>query len=137
MSKSIKIITGFLGVSMFMFGVLKFINPFKNWYTQQILLSDFPLQTLSYWAGQLGEIIVGLGFIIIITNKKINSSAFKLIFYGGNILIIIMMITAFYVHQHPNVPSDILPLKISPPYIPGLFLVLSVVNIYLKKYSKS
>ena len=133
MTKSIKIITGFLGISMFMFGVLKFINPFKHWYTQQILLSELPFKTIPYWSGQLGEIIVGIGFIILLTNRKITPSKFNSIFYSGNILVIVMMLVAFYVHLHPNVPADILPLKISLPFIPGFFLCLAIFNLYLKK----
>ena len=44
-----------------------------------------------------------------------------------------MMLVAFYIYVHPNVPADVLPLKISPPFIPGLFLVLAILNLYLKK----
>lgn len=133
MNKSVKVITGFLGISMFMFGVLKFVNPFKNWYSQQIFLSDFPLPILSYWMGQLGEIIVGVAFIFLLFNhKKISSLKLNLIFNLGNFSIIIMMLVAFYVHAHPNVPADVLPLKISPPYIPGFFLLLAIANIYFK-----
>jgi len=32
---------------------------------------------------------------------------------------------------HPNVPADVLPLKIKPPFIPGFLLVLAIADIFL------
>ncbi len=43
------------------------------------------------------------------------------------------MLVAFYVHLHLRVPASVLPLKIRPPFIPGFFLVLALVNIYWGK----
>ncbi len=42
-----------------------------------------------------------------------------------------MMGTAIYVHLQPNVPAEVLPLKIKPPFIPVFFLLLALTNIYL------
>ena len=64
MKKTAAIITAFLGISMFMFGVLKFIDPFKTWYVTQVTKSELPFPSLSYWSGQLGEIVVGLALIL-------------------------------------------------------------------------
>ena len=134
MTKSVKFITGFLGLSMFMFGILKFVNPFKGWYRAQVMASELPFPEIVYWAGQLGEIAVGIGFFFLLfKNENLTRNTFNRIFYTGNILIAAMMLAAFYVHLHPNVPSDVLPLKISPPYIPGFFLLLSILNMYLDK----
>jgi len=134
MTRSVKFITGFLGVSMFMFGVLKFENPFKGWYTTQVMSSELPFPEIVYWAVQLGEIAVGIGFLFLLLKvKNLTRSTFNRIFYTGNILIAAMMLAAFYVHLHPNVPLDALPLKVRPPYIPGFFLLLSMLNIYLGK----
>jgi len=41
------------------------------------------------------------------------------------------MLTAVYVHLNPNVPADVLPLKIKPPYIPLFLLVIALTNIVL------
>jgi len=42
-----------------------------------------------------------------------------------------MTLTAVYVHLHPNVPADVLPLKIKPPFIPLFFLLIVLSNIIL------
>ncbi|WP_424962906.1 hypothetical protein [Ekhidna sp.] len=136
MKKAHKILTGFLGISMFMFGMLKFVNPFKGWYSVQVQMSALPLQSLSYWAGQLGEILVGAAFIVLAFSCLVQKSRVKnLISVYGNLLIVVMMLAAFYVHMHPDVPASVLPLKIRPPAIPAVFLVLAVVNIYAGRKS--
>ncbi|UII23366.1 hypothetical protein [Fulvivirga ligni] len=130
MKKSVKVISLFLGVSMFMFGVLKFIDPFKSWYTVQVQSSELPFP--SYWAGQLGEIFSGILFLLLVTRfHSLPAKAFKILFLMDNLLVIIMMVVAFYVHLHPNVPQDVLPLKFRPPVIPAVFLILAVINLVL------
>lgn len=137
MTKTNKIITGILGISMFMFGILKFINPFKDWYSAQVIKSELPFPTLSFWSGQIGEILFGVLLLyILFINTEISKKNFNRIFLLGNMSIIVMMIVAFYVHIHPNVPAEILPLKISPPYIPGIFLFLAILNLYTKNYKQ-
>ena len=133
MTKTNRIISGFLGISMFMFGVLKFVNPFKSWYSTQIMKSELPFPNLSFWSGQIGEIIVGIVLIcILLSGSKLKQNILNKIFSIANVSIIMMMLVAFYVHLHPNVPSEVLPLKISPPIIPGVFMLLAIANIYLK-----
>lgn len=133
MTKTNRIISGFLGISMFMFGVLKFVNPFKSWYSTQIMKSELPFPNLSFWSGQIGEIIVGIVLIcILLSGSKLKQNILNKIFSIANGSIIMMMLVAFYVHLHPNVPSEVLPLKISPPIIPGVFMLLAIANIYLK-----
>lgn len=128
--KLVKIISGFLGVSLFMFGVLKFVDPFKSWYTLQITASELPFP--SYWLGILGEVTVGLSLIFaLVFIEKIGQKNFNRLIYVCGIIIVLMMLTAFYVHYHPSVPADVLPLKIKPPYIPGSFMVLAGINMYL------
>lgn len=118
---------------MFMFGVLKFVNPFKSWYSTQIMKSELPFPNLSFWSGQIGEIIVGIVLIcILLSGSKLKQNILNKIFSIANVSIIMMMLVAFYVHLHPNVPSEVLPLKISPPIIPGVFMLLAIANIYLK-----
>lgn len=132
MNKPTKRISLFLGVSMFAFGTLKFLDPFKLWYTTQIVTSDLPFQQWSYWAGQLGEILCGLVFILLpLFEQRIPTKINKTIFYINNIAIALMMVVAVYVHLHPHVPSDVLPLKIKPPIIPSIFLMISLINIRL------
>lgn len=137
MSKSNRIITTFLGVAMFLFGVLKFIDPFKSWYTIQVTKSELPFQQLSYWSGQIGEILVGIIFIYtLIYRSRINPKTAGKLLLAGNALVILMMVVAIYVHLHPEVPEEVLPLKISPPIIPGIFLLVAAWNIFLSKQKK-
>lgn len=126
--KAIKISSWILGVTMFSFGILKFVDPFKSWYTAQITYSG--MSSIMYWLGQIGEIITGILFIYLILNHKyLAGRSFKWLMRLANLGVIIMMLTAFYVHLHPNVPADVLPLKISPPVIPGFFMLIAIYNI--------
>lgn len=130
--KYIKSISWFLGLSMLTFGVLKFVNPFKEWYSVQVTNSG--LSEYSYWLGIAGEITVGITLIGILVYKgKISEKTFNGIVVAGSRIIIIMMIVGIFVHLQPEVPADVLPLKIKPPYIPGFFLLLALANIILTR----
>ncbi|MTI38935.1 hypothetical protein [Fulvivirga lutimaris] len=134
MKKSVKSISLFLGISMFAFGMLKFIDPFKSWYTTQVVMSELPFQQLSYWSGQLGEILSGLIFLLLVLYRhKISPKKLTLSLIINNVAIAFMMLVAFYVHIHPNVLNDVLPLKIKPPFIPAFFFALAILNIWLEK----
>lgn len=125
--KAIKSISLFLGISMFMFGVLKFVDPFKGWYTVQVTNSG--LGEFSYWLGITGEIAVGLVFLLSVYLRNVLSvrlGSYTLMAVSGTVLV--MMMTGIYVHLHPNVPADVLPLKIKPPYIPVFFMLLALWN---------
>lgn len=120
----------FLAVSMLLFGVLKFVNPFKGWYSIQISASGLP--PITYPMGILGEIAVGavLIFCLLYPNLMSRKTYFSLT-TGAFFTIVLMMLTGTFVHLHPDVPAEVLPLKIKPPYIPIFFLLLSISNLYL------
>lgn len=119
-----------LGVSMFVFGVLKFFDPFKGWYTVQINGSG--LSNTSYWLGIAGEIIAGSMLInTVVFRKRIPLKMFRPIITVASAMIVVMMMTGIYVHLHNNVPANVLPLKIKPPFIPGLFLLLALMTLVL------
>src|SRR5690606_10632815 len=63
--------------------------------------------------------------------KKLSSEYLRLLIYAASSLVIIMMGVGIYVHFHPNVPAEVLPLKIKPPYIPAFFMALAITNITL------
>ena len=124
----------FLAISLFLFGVLKFVNPFKTWYQVQVLKSG--LGETSYWLGIAGEIFVGI--LILLTlyfRKRLSKNQFSFSIIAASLAIIVMMMTASYVHLQPDVPASVLPLKIKSPIIPVAFLLLATFNIYttLKK----
>lgn len=133
--KYIKSISWFLGTSMFMFGILKFVNPFKGWYSVQVTNSG--LGEYSYWMGIAGEITVGVTLMVtLVCRQKISEKTFSVLITSASLIIIIMMLTGIYVHLQPKVPADVLPLKIKPPYIPGFFLLLALSNIILTHYGR-
>lgn len=124
----------FLAISLFLFGVLKFVNPFKTWYQVQVLKSG--LGETSYWLGIAGEIFIGI--LILLTlyfRKRLSKNQFSFSIIVASLAIIVMMMTASYVHLQPDVPASVLPLKIKSPIIPVAFLLLATFNIYttLKK----
>ena len=56
-TKTLSIILGTISV---LFGILKFVSPFKDWYAAQIETSGLP--QFAYVIGIGGEIIIGLAF---------------------------------------------------------------------------
>lgn len=128
--KAVRIISAFLGFSIFMFGILKFINPFKGWYSVQIMNSG--MSESLYWLGIIGEISVGMLFLgSVLFRKKLSKKVFSVTIVLASALAIMIMVTAIRTHLHPNVPANVLPLKIKPPFIPGFFLLLAVADIFL------
>jgi predicted permease len=128
--KYARIITLFLGVSMLAFGCLKFTDPFKTWYAIQVANSG--LGNTSYRMGIFGEIAVGFIFIaasLPAKRRPLNQRKRAVLFASTGV--IVMMTAGIYVHLHPLVPAEVLPLKIKPPYIPGFFLALALTNIFL------
>jgi hypothetical protein len=126
--KAVRTISTFLGISMFMFGVLKFFNPFKGWYSVQIMNSE--LNEFLYWPGITGEILVGILFLgTVLFRERLSQKAFSLAIIAASVMEVMIMAIATRVHLHPNVPADVLPLKIKPPVIPIIFILLAVADI--------
>jgi hypothetical protein len=124
LSMNLSIILGFM---IFMFGFLKFVDPFKTWYAVQIQTSGLP--DSSYYAGIFGELIVG---ILLISSYWIASPKLKFTLSTlGSFMLVGILSVAIYVHLLPQVPAEVLPMKIKPPFVPILFLTATIVNIYL------
>jgi predicted neutral ceramidase superfamily lipid hydrolase len=130
--KSIKLISWFLGIAMFMFGILKVLIPMINgWYTVQMTNSGLGAY-IPLWVGITGEIVVGSVLIFcLVMNHNFANKKFNIIIQLASAAILPMMATAIYVHLQPNVPAEVLPLKIKPPFIPVFFMLLALANIYL------
>lgn len=128
--KIVRTISTFLGISIFVFGILKLVNPFQGWYSAQIINSG--LSESLYWPGIICEISAGALFLgVVIFRKKISKKAFRLTIILASAMVTMIMVTAIRTHLHPNVPADVLPLKIKAPIIPGFFLLLALVNIFI------
>lgn len=135
--KSEKILTGFLGAFMFMGGSVKFFEPFTSMFANQIALSSLPFPTFSNWAGQFGEICSGLALLaLLFFGKRLPSNFFDLFFYLVHILITVIMLVAVYVHLHPDVPAETLPLGTKPPYLTLFVLMLTGMNIWLHRRNR-
>jgi len=130
--KAIKLISWFLGIGMFLFGILKVLSPtIHGWFTVQMINSGL-VAYIPIWVGIAGEIVVGSALLLsLLIDKNLAGKKFKLIVLVASVAILPMMATAIYVHLQPNVPAAVLPLKIKPPVIPGLFILLALTNIYL------
>ncbi|MDR3711195.1 MAG: hypothetical protein P4L51_00145 [Puia sp.] len=130
--KSVKAISWFLGITMFMFGILKVIIPTVNgWFTVQMTRSGLS-EYIPIWTSITGEITVGLALIIsLVMDEYLTNKTFKFIVQLASAAIIPMMVSAIYVHLQPAVPAEVLPLKIKPPFIPAFILLLALANIYL------
>jgi len=136
--KFVKISSSILGIFMFAFGALKLVNPFGSWFHTQLITSG--VGDFAFPFGIATEIITGLILIVALIFKgKMHPKRFLAFIIFGSGLVVLTMMMAIYVHLQPNVPADVLPLKIKPPFIPFSVLFLAVANIFsgIKLYKTS
>jgi hypothetical protein len=118
----------FLGVTIFTFGFLKLFDPFHSWFQTQIANSNLP--PFSFELGIAGELGIGTLFVMpFVANDRLRAHKHKVLAFSSLALIVAMSV-ATYVHLHPAVPADVLPLKIKPPFIPLSFLFIALFNLY-------
>ena len=118
----------FLGVLMFMFGFLKFFQPFGRWFDIQIQQSHLPHEAIL--VGKLGEMVVGCLFLLPWLRKSLtakNRDQFLLIACS---MLVAEMGVAIYVHLQPEVPASVLPLGIKLPVIPFVVLFLGLLTSF-------
>ncbi|WOK07953.1 hypothetical protein RT717_04830 [Imperialibacter roseus] len=131
--KTIRTNSILLGSMSLAFGLLKFIDPFQTWYATQIETSGMP--SVAYPMGIVGEIVTGL-LLLMPWLLSFSAASKKVSLLVGHGSLGIMMIVACYVHLLPDVPADVLPLKIKPPFIPLVVLaytLLNMIQIYRSK----
>ena len=115
-----------LGILIFMFGFLKFFQPFYGWFEIQIQKSGLPNEAILL--GKLGEMAIGALFLLPWLSRSVTERRKTQVLIVASLGLIVEMLVATYVHLRPEVPSDVLPLKIKPPFIPLFVLVLAVIN---------
>ena len=121
-----KALSLFLGVLMFMFGFLKFFQPFRGWFDMQIQQSHLPHEAIL--AGKLMEMVTGGLFLLPWLRRSLTAkSRHQLLLIACSILVA-QMGTAIYVHLQPQVPASVLPLGIKPPVIPFVVLLLALLT---------
>jgi hypothetical protein len=127
-NKVLKYNSRFLGTVIFMFGVLKFFEPFHTWFHIQIAKSGLP--PLGIPVGIAGEISIGLGLLLASSFRQRITSLFTPILAVASAGLIVNMAVAIYVHLQPEVPANVLPLGIKPPFIPLVFVLLAGLNLF-------
>jgi hypothetical protein len=119
-----KALSLFLGVLMFMFGFLKFFEPFHGWFEIQIRQSHLPQESIL--PGKLAEMVVGCLFILPWLRRSLTIKRRDQLLLIGCTILVAQMCVAIYVHLQPEVPASVLPLGIKPPVIPGVVLLLAL-----------
>ena len=120
--------SSFVGTVMFMFGFLKFFEPFHTWFHIQIAKSGLP--PLGIPVGIAGEISIGLSLLLASSFRPRIKSLFAPILALASAGLIVNMAVAIYVHLQPEVPANVLPLGIKPPFIPLVVVLLAGLNLF-------
>ncbi len=126
-NKILKYNSIFLGTVMFLFGFLKFFEPFHTWFHIQIAKSGLP--PLSIPLGIVAEISIGVGLLLAVAFRR-RSGLFTPIAALASAGLIANMAVAIYVHLQPEVPANVLPLGIKPPCIPLIVMLLAGLNVF-------
>jgi len=120
-------------VLMFLPGLNKFFEPAKTKFFKQLTLSELPLPTFSYWLAIWSEVVVGLALVALaLAESRLSPSARRTVFYLCHLVVAFMMLVAIYVHLHPDVPAEVLPLA-KLPYMPIAYLFIVALSLFLNK----
>jgi hypothetical protein len=109
---------------MFLFGFLKFFQPFRGWFEIQIQQSHLPNEAIL--AGKLTEMLTGVLFLLPWLWRSLTAKSKDQILLAACFIMFTQMAVAIYVHLQPGVPASVLPLGIKPPLIPGVVLLLGL-----------
>ena len=127
-SRLSKVLSLVLGVLMFMFGLLKFFQPFHGWFDIQIQQSHLPHQAIL--AGKLTEMLTGILFVLPWLRQSLAAKIKNQILLIACFILFTQMVVAIYVHLQPGVPASVLPLGIKPPVIPSVVLLLGLLTAF-------
>jgi hypothetical protein len=118
----------FLGILMFLFGFLKFFQPFRGWFDIQIQQSHLPHEAIL--AGKVTEMMTGVLFLLPWVWRTLTARAKNESILAACLLLLSQMCVAIYVHLQPAVPASVLPLGIKPPVIPSTVLLLGLMTAF-------
>jgi hypothetical protein len=127
-SRLSKVLSLFLGVLMFLFGFLKFFQPFHGWFEVQIQQSHLPHEAIL--AGKLGEMVTGILFLLPWLWRSLTAKSKDLLLLLASSILVAQMGMAIYVHLQPGVPASVLPLGIKIPVIPAFVLLLALLTAF-------
>ena len=128
MNKVLKYNSISLGAAIFMFGFVKFFDPFNTWFHIQIAESGLP--PFSIPLGMAGEMSIGLSLLLATVFRERIRSLFRPVVALASAGLVVNMAVAIYVHLQPDVPASALPLGIRPPLIPLFFMLLAGLNLF-------
>lgn len=128
MSKVLKYNSMLLGTTIFVFGVLKFFDPFNTWFHTQIAKSGLPPFAIPL--GIAGEMSIGLSLLLATVLRERIGSRFRPVLALATAGLIVNMAVAIYVHLQPEVPASALPLGVKPPLIPLFVMLLAGLNLF-------
>jgi hypothetical protein len=115
----------FLGLLMFTFGFLKFVNPtIDGWFHMQIQQSHLPHSAILM--GKIAELTTGILFLLPWFGLWRAKWKGRILLTACSSLFVEMLVAA-YVHLQPGVAPEVLPLGIKPPVIPVFVLLLDVM----------
>ena len=95
-----KALSLFLGVLMFMFGFLKFFQPFRGWFDIQIQQSHLPHEAIL--AGKLREMVTGVLFLLPWLRRSLTAKSRDQILLIACLILFTQMGVAIYVHLQPR-----------------------------------
>jgi len=113
---------------MFMFGFLKYFQPFHGWFDIQIQQSHLPHEAIL--AGKLTEMLTGVLFLLPWVWRSLTAQSKDQILLIACFILFTQMVVAIYVHLQPGVPASVLPFGIKPPVIPGVVLLLGLLTAF-------
>ena len=127
-SRLSKVLSLILGVLMFMFGFLKFFQPFRGWFVIQIQQSHLPHESIL--AGKLTEMLTGCLFLLPWLRRSLTAKSRDQVLLIASFILVVQMCAAIYVHLQPGVPASVLPLGIKTPVIPAFVLCLGLLTAF-------
>ena len=98
-SRLSKALSLFLGILMFLFGFLKFFQPFHGWFETQIRQSHLPHQAIL--AGKLTEMLIGVLFLLPWLRRSLTAKTKDQILLTACFILFTQMAVAIYVHLQP------------------------------------
>lgn len=124
----IKPLSLFLGILMFLFGFLKFFQPFRGWFDVQIQQGHLPREAIL--AGKLSEMVTGVLFLLPWLRRSLTAKRKGQLLMIACLLLVSQMAVAIYIQLQPQVPAGVLPLGIKAPVLPGLVLLLDLFTAF-------
>ncbi len=109
-----RLLSGLADTFLLLGGIEKFFMSIIEMFAQKIALSNLPFLRLFAFAGQAGEITAGIVlFTFFVAWPRLQGRQANRLFALANLLVVISMTIAVYVHLNPDVPAEVLLFQLS------------------------